>query len=178
MWRMIRAAILGVLIGVVGGAIVGQNYYLNYLDNQKKDKAVSTFVYSNNEDSISTDKLSDVIRLEVCYKGAFELNSYEKQELTNTIREAAIGIIKRRLGNDYNSSMSVNDVKHEIIMAYEEINDYACKVASEYLVGCLNYNGESTCCDTSLEYKYYTETQYEGVELPAGFYETLMITVY
>ena len=38
MWRMFRAALLGVVIGVIGGAIVGQvSYVRNYRDRLAKD---------------------------------------------------------------------------------------------------------------------------------------------
>ena len=37
MWRMFRAALLGVVIGVIGGAIVGQvSYVRNYRDRLRR----------------------------------------------------------------------------------------------------------------------------------------------
>ncbi len=168
MWRMIRAAIIGVTLGVVGGAIVGQIYYANFLKNNKKEEElVSALVYS--EDA-NVNISEDVIRLDVQYEGEEELNENEYQELTNAVREAVIYALINRMGEDYNEKMSASDVKHEIIMAYEYINECAYECAAEY--------GINAECQTKLEYLYFEDEIYNGVEFPAGYYETLSITLY
>lgn len=167
MWRMIRAAIIGVTLGIVGGAIVGQIYYANYLKNNKEEKLVSALVYS--EDA-NVNVSENVIRLDVQYEGAEELSDNEYMELTNAVREAVIYALTNRMGEDYNEEMSVSDVKHEIIMAYEYINECAYECAMEY--------GINAECRTKLEYLYFEDGVYNGVEFPAGYYETLSITLY
>lgn len=167
MWRMIRAAILGVTLGVVGGAIVGQIYYANYLKNNKEEKLVSALVYS--EDA-NVNVSEDVIRLDVQYEGAEELSDNEYMELTNAVRETVIYALINRMGENYNEEMSFSDVKHELIMAYEYINECAYECAMEY--------GINAECRTKLEYLYFEDSVYNGVEFPAGYYETLSITLY
>lgn len=169
MWRMIRAAILGVTLGVVGGAIVGQLYYANFLKNNKdkEENLVSALVYSENA---NVDMAEDVIRLDVQYEGKEELSDNKYQELTNAVREAVIYALINRMGKDYNEEMSFSDVKHEIIMAYEYINECAYECAMEY--------GIDAECQTKLEYLYFEDEVYNGIEFPAGYYETLSITLY
>ena len=48
MWRMFRAALLGVVIGVIGGAIVGQvSYVRNYRDRLAKEIRSNAVMYNN-----------------------------------------------------------------------------------------------------------------------------------
>lgn len=71
MWRMIRAALIGIVLGVVGGAIVGQVYYIRYLYRmmqQEKNEAMNALVYSN-----------DSVLYEDAFGGAFEVgDSYSE----------------------------------------------------------------------------------------------------
>lgn len=50
MWRMVRAAFIGIVIGVVGGAMIGQIYYIRYLYHkvqEQQQEAMNALVYNN-----------------------------------------------------------------------------------------------------------------------------------
>ena len=65
MWRMFRAAILGVLIGIVGGVIFGQvSYVKKYKDKVSREIMADAVMYNN-----SLDDSGRVIRLKVDYDG-------------------------------------------------------------------------------------------------------------
>ena len=65
MWRMFRAALLGVVIGVIGGAIVGQvSYVRNYRDRLAKEIRSNAVMYNNG----SSDG-NGMIRIKVNYDG-------------------------------------------------------------------------------------------------------------
>ena len=66
MWRMFRAALLGVVIGVIGGVIVGQvSYVRNYRDRLAKEIRSNAVMYNNG----SSDG-NGMIRIKVNYDGA------------------------------------------------------------------------------------------------------------
>ena len=76
MWRMFRAAILGVLIGIVGGVIFGQvSYVKKYKDKVSREIMADAVMYNN-----SLDDSGRVIRLKVDYDGDM------KSEATYTAR--------------------------------------------------------------------------------------------
>ena len=51
MWRMFRAAILGVLIGIVGGVIFGQvSYVKKYKDKVSREIMADAVMYNNSLD--------------------------------------------------------------------------------------------------------------------------------
>ncbi|MGN0394064.1 MAG: stage II sporulation protein R [Coprococcus sp.] len=166
MWRMIRAGLMGILIGVVGGAIVGQVYYSNYLKNRKDSRTVSAIAYNEASDAEGSN---GVIRLNVNYKGKENLSKNEEKELIDSVEKSVLYALASRLGDDYSENMSLADIKHEIIMAYEYISSCADECAKEL--------GIDTNTQTKLEYKYYQGEEFDGLELPAGFYETLAVTL-
>lgn len=65
MWRMFKAGIMGVIIGVIGGAIVGHiSYVKNYKEGLNREIRSNAVMYNNNESD--EDK---VIRIKVDYDG-------------------------------------------------------------------------------------------------------------
>ena len=167
MWRAIRAGLMGILLGVVGGALVGQLYYANYIKNKKKDKElVSALVYN---ESCEENNPKGVIRLCVNYNGTENLNKNEEKKLIDSVKKSVLYALSDRMGEDYSESMSLSDVKHEIIMAYEYISACADECAEEL--------GIDTNSQTKLDYKYYQNEKFDEFELPAGFYETLSVTL-
>ena len=85
MWRMFRAAILGVLIGIVGGVIFGQvSYVKKYKDKVSREIMADAVMYNN-----SLDDSGRVIRLKVDYDGDMKSEDVMAMEDINDIAQSA-----------------------------------------------------------------------------------------
>ena len=101
MWRMFRAAILGVLIGIVGGVIFGQvSYVKKYKDKVSREIMADAVMYNN-----SLDDSGRVIRLKVDYDGDMKSED-ERDELESYVGNTVMNQIGMWLGDDYNENLS------------------------------------------------------------------------
>lgn len=209
MMRMIRAALVGIIVGIVGGAIVGQVYYVRYLYRkvqQEKDKAVNAIVYSDdsaiygdmfeeelgienpyaslfgimdsgafddnflmeNEPTEKTDiSMPEIIQLNVIYTGDEALTSDEKADLQSFVKQAVLYALAEKLGEDYNQSMTKEEIRRNLILSLEYINQVAGESAEEW--------GVDTNSRASFDVQYVQEGEVDGVWCPAGYYEVLKI---
>ena len=120
MWRMFRAAILGVLIGIVGGVIFGQvSYVKKYKDKVSREIMADAVMYNN-----SLDDSGRVIRLKVDYDGNMKSED-ERDELESYVGNTVMKQIGMWLGDDYNENLSYIQMRHNLVMAMEDINDIA-----------------------------------------------------
>lgn len=209
MMRMIRAALVGIIVGIVGGAIVGQVYYVRYLYRkvqQERDKAVNAIVYSDdsaiygdmfeeelgienpyaslfgimdsgafddnflmeNEPTEKTDiSMPEIIQLNVIYTGDEALTSDEKADLQSFVKQAVLYALAEKLGEDYNQSMTKEEIRRNLILSLEYINQVAGESAEEW--------GVDTNARASFDVQYVQEGEVDGVWCPAGYYEVLKI---
>lgn len=113
-------------------------------------------------------EISDVIRLQVIYDGAEELSESEQQELTESVELAALYAIADKLGENYNK-MEKNEVRKNLILSMEMINACASETAEEY--------GVDVTATSRFDYVSLPEAKAGDTVYPAGYYETLCITL-
>lgn len=193
MMRMIRAALIGIVIGVIGGAIIGQVYYIRYLYNKiqtqrnETSEAINALVYSNEtysmgemelfdiysyyadgEDQIEKTGVSlpDVIQLDVIYNGE-ELTAEEISDLKLSVKQAVLYALAEKLGEDYNQSMTKEEVRKNLILSMEYINKEAKESAKEW--------GIDVESRSIFDVQYMQENDANGILCPAGYYEVLDI---
>lgn len=159
MWRMFKAGILGVIIGVIGGVIVGHiSYVKNYKDRLNREIRSNAVMYNNNG---SDD--NKMIRIKVDYDGDSKSDTqYEKIE--NHVGNAILDEVEGWLGDDYSSRYSYAEMRHLLNMAMSRINETASIAAYEM--------GADVDSDASLSYEYFDDC---GENCPAGFYNTLNV---
>ena len=70
MWRMIKAGLMGILLGIAGGVIFGQISYVKNIKNKAVTEIMSDAVmYDNSEDE------DRVIRIKVEYDGDLDIRN-------------------------------------------------------------------------------------------------------
>lgn len=159
MWRMFRAAILGVLIGIVGGVIFGQvSYVKKYNDKVSREIMADAVMYNN-----SLDDSGRVIRLKVDYDGDMKSED-ERDELESYVGNTVMKQIGMWLGDDYNENLSYIQMRHNLVMAMEDINDIAQSAANAW--------GVDADANSGFSYEYFGGS---GEDCPPGMYETLCI---
>lgn len=205
MWRMIRAALFGVLLGVVGGAIVGQVYYIRYLYRmvqQEKNDSIHALVYSNDnvlyedafgeefsysdllgglevfnselyfaddEDQEDTILLPEIIQLSVLYSGSEKLTEKELTELQVYVKQAVLYALVEKLGEDYNQTMTKDEMRKSLVMSLEYINETAKESAGEW--------GIDVDSRATFDVQYMQENEIGGIWCPAGYYDVLKINL-
>lgn len=205
MWRMIRAALFGVLLGVVGGAIVGQVYYISYLYRmvqQEKNDSIHALVYSNDnvlyedafgeefsysdllgglevfnselyfaddEDQEDTIPLPEIIQLSVLYSGSEKLTEKEMTELQVYVKQAVLYALVEKLGEDYNQTMTKDEMRKSLVMSLEYINETAKESAGEW--------GIDADSRATFDVQYMQENEIGGIWCPAGYYDVLKINL-
>ena len=159
MWRMFRAGILGVLLGVAGGIIFGQvSYVKNYRD--KADRGIMADAVMYNYESDESDRK---IRIQVDYSGQTD-SEKDRDELESYVGNSVMKQVSNWLGDNYNSKMSYIDVRHSLVMAMGQINSIASQAAETW--------GVDAEANSGFSYEFFPAA---GEDCPAGFYETLCI---
>ena len=159
MWRMFRAAILGVLIGIVGGVIFGQvSYVKKYKDKGSREIMADAVMYNN-----SLDDSGRVIRRKVDYDGDMKSED-ERDELESYVGNTVMKQIGMWLGDDYNENLSYIQMRHNLVMAMGDINDIAQSAANAW--------GVDADANSGFSYEYFGDS---GEDCPPGMYETLCI---
>lgn len=155
MWRMFRAAILGVVIGVIGGAIFGHMSYIkNYKNRLDRTIRSNAVMYNNGQEDDNS-----VIRIKVDYDGDDQTDGEGlESHVGNTILDA----VAAWLGDDYSSRYSYVEMRHRLNMVMDKIDDIAKMAALE--------EGVEVDSDSRLSYEYFDDY---GADCPAGFYHTL-----
>ena len=145
MWRMFRAAILGVLIGIVGGVIFGQvSYVKKYKDKVSREIMADAVMYNN-----SLDDSGRVIRLKVDYDGDMKSED-ERDELESYVGNMVMKQIGMWLGDDYNENLSYIQMRHNLVMAMEDINDIAQSAANAW--------GVDADASSGFSYEYFGDS--------------------
>lgn len=160
MWRMIKAGIMGILIGVVGGVIAGHISYVKNYKNRLDREIISNAVMYN-----GTSKDDRIIRLKVDYDGDYTgINDIDQIEsyVGNSIMRQVSGLI----GEYDNDEQSYIQTRHSLVMAMDQIKSLAGSAASDL--------GIDAVAETGFSYEYFDA---DGEGLPAGYYETLCINL-
>lgn len=194
MWRMIRAGILGVLFGVVGGALVGQISYGKKVYDDLKNKMAETVgsinsvnsaevsSYYNNIDEIAG--LQDILDSEVRYEETADPEELKQLEQKKAImirvlaEDGDLG-----LGDDYRQFCSgareyvMTCLASELGTDYQDRLtkdemrktlimkfEYLAKSAEEYAI---EY-GINVECKPVFEYKYMPACSVNGIQYEAG----------
>lgn len=161
MWRMFRAALLGVVIGVIGGAIVGQvSYVRNYRDRLAKEIRSNAVMYNNG----SSDG-NGMIRIKVNYDGD-GTDSEKDEKVASYVGNVILDEVEKWLGDDYSSRYSYVEMRRNLNMAMSRIDEIAQSVAYEM--------GADVDSNSQLSYEYFDDC---GEECPAGFYNTLDVSL-
>lgn len=160
MWRMFKAAILGVLLGIAGGVLVGQISYAKYKESQTVREIEADAVMYNGGDS--SDR---VMRIQVDYDGIMD-SELDREEFTSYIGNSVMDQIEAWLGDDYNTKFTYIEMRHNMVMAMKDINEAAEKYASEC--------GLDVSADSEFVNEYFEASDEAGA---AGFYETLKIAL-
>ncbi len=161
MWRMFKAGILGVFLGVVFGVIFGHmSYVKNYSGKAAREIMADAVMFNNTQDD--SDR---VIRLKVNYDG--DLGSEDKKkQLESYVGNTVMEQVQKWLGDDYSNNMSYIEMRHNLVMAMDEINEIAGYAADKW--------GVDADADSGFSYEYFRSA---GDELPPGYYETLSINL-
>ena len=202
MWRMIRAGILGVLFGVVGGALVGQISYGKKVYDDLKNKMAETVgsinsvnsangvdsaevsSYYDNIDEIAG--LQDILDSEVRYEETADPEELKQLEQKKAImirvlaEDGDLG-----LGDDYRQFCSgareyvMTCLASELGTDYQDRLTKALIMKFEYLAKsaeeyAIEY-GINVECKPVFEYKYMPACSVNGIQYEAGYYETLML---
>jgi len=159
MWRMIKAGLMGILLGIAGGVIFGQISYVKNFKNKAVTEIMSDAVmYDNSEDE------DRVIRIKVEYDGDLD-TSNRLDEFESYVGNNVMEKVQSWLGDNYNKKFSYIEMRHNLVMAMKDINEVASKAANEW--------GISANADSQFAYEYFDATD----ECPAGYYETLCISL-
>ncbi len=161
MWRMFRAALLGVVIGVIGGVIAGQvSYVKNHRDRLAREIRSNAVMYNNG----SSDD-NGMIRIKVNYDGD-ETDSEEDEKVASRVGNVILDEVEKWLGDDYSSRYSYVEMRRNLNMAMSRIDEIAQSAAYEM--------GADVDSNSQLSYEYFDDC---GEECPAGFYNTLNVSL-
>lgn len=118
--------------------------------------------------SKNTNTAEDVIRIIVEYGGEERLSDKQKNYFEEYVKNAVLYGVSEKLGEQYNSQDKAV-VRKNLILSLEYINDCAEEGAEEYGIPAEVYS--------RFEYLYLPETTFGNQVYPAGYYETLCITL-
>lgn len=160
MWRMFKAAIMGVLLGVVFGVVFGHISYLNYKkENVVRGIEADAVMYNSGSDE------DRVIRIKVDYDGDLSSQN-ERDEFTSYVGNGVLGDVNSWLGDDYNTKFTYIEMRHNLAIAMRDISESAEKHAKEWGIE----------ADAGAEFVYeFFDASEDG--MPAGYYETLEIAL-
>lgn len=158
MWRMFKAAILGVLLGIAGGVIVGQISYVKYKESKTvREIEADAVMYNSGEED------DRVMRIQVDYDGLMD-SEEDRDEFTSYVGNSVMAQIEAWLGDDYNTKFTYIEMRHNLVMAMKDINEAAERYAQEY--------GMDVSADAEFVYEFFDASETAG---SAGYYETLKI---
>lgn len=114
------------------------------------------------------NKTSDVIRIRIRYEGNENLSDKQLDEFTSYVEQAVLYGIAEKLGADYNDQEK-SVVRKNLILSKEYIDACAEESAEEY--------GIPVSAWSAFEYLSLPAATLNGVAYPAGYYETLCVTL-
>lgn len=138
----------------------GENDY-NIESGKTKTKLVESKISAQN-------KTSDVIRIRIRYEGNENLSDKQLDEFTSYVEQAVLYGIAEKLGADYNDQEK-SIVRKNLILSKEYIDACAEESAEEY--------GIPVTAWSAFEYLNLPAATLNGVAYPAGYYETLCVTL-
>lgn len=139
---------------------VGENDYNVKTGKIKTELAESKMNVQN--------KTSDVIRIRIRYEGNENLSDKQLDEFTLCVEQAVLYGIAEKLGADYNDQEK-SVVRKNLILSKEYIDACAEESAEEY--------GIPVTVWSAFEYLNLPAATLNGVAYPAGYYETLCVTL-
>lgn len=140
--------------------INGENDY-NIESGKTKTELVESKISAQN-------KTSDVIRIRIRYEGNENLSDKQLDEFTSYVEQAVLYGIAEKLGADYNDQEK-SIVRKNLILSKEYIDACAEESAEEY--------GIPVSAWSAFEYLSLPAATLNGVAYPAGYYETLCVTL-
>lgn len=114
------------------------------------------------------NKTSDVIRIRIRYEGNENLSDKQLDKFTSYVEQAVLYGIAEKLGADYNDQEK-SIVRKNLILSKEYIDACAEESAEEY--------GIPVSAWSAFEYLNLPAATLNGVAYPAGYYETLCVTL-
>lgn len=138
----------------------GENDY-NIESGKTKTELVESKISAQN-------KTSDVIRIRIRYEGNENLSDKQLDEFTSYVEQAVLYGIAEKLGVDYNDQEK-SIVRKNLILSKEYIDACAEESAEEY--------GIPVTAWSAFEYLNLPAATLNGVAYPAGYYETLCVTL-
>jgi hypothetical protein len=192
MWRSVRAAIAGVIIGLIGGFVFVGVSTINkiYKSDTYKESAINainmtsvaelesqlqalgydedTLISSMGYGSDAATDTSKVIRIKTDYTGTEHLTANEIVSLEAYVNQALLYGIAEKLGEDYNNK-DISEVRRQLILSLEYINSCVEESAEEWGI---NINSSSR-----FDYVYMPEAVINGETYEAGYYETLCVSL-
>lgn len=114
------------------------------------------------------NKTSDVIRIRIRYEGNENLSDKQLDEFTSYVEQAVLYGIAEKLGADYNDQEK-SIVRKNLILSKEYIDACAEESAEEY--------GIPVSAWSAFEYLSLSAATLNGIAYPAGYYETLCVTL-
>ena len=138
----------------------GENDY-NIESGKTKTELVESKISAQN-------KTSDVIRIRIRYEGNENLSDKQLDEFTSYVEQAVLYGIAEKLGADYNDQEK-SIVRKNLILSKEYIDACAEERAEEY--------GIPVTAWSAFEYLNLPAATLNGVAYPAGYYETLCVTL-
>lgn len=138
----------------------GENDY-NIESGKTKTELVESKISAQN-------KTSDVIRIRIRYEGNENLSDKQLDEFTSYVEQAVLYGIAEKLGADYNDQEK-SIVRKNLILSKEYIDACAEESAEEY--------GIPVTAWSAFEYLSLPAATLNGVAYPAGYYETLCVTL-
>mgnify|MGYP000581469304 FL=1 len=138
----------------------GENDY-NIESGKTKKELVESKISAQN-------KTSDVIRIRIRYEGNENLSDKQLDEFTSYVEQAVLYGIAEKLGADYNDQEK-SIVRKNLILSKEYIDACAEESAEEY--------GIPVTAWSAFEYLNLPAATLNGVAYPAGYYETLCVTL-
>lgn len=138
----------------------GENDY-NIESGKTKTELVESKISAQN-------KTSDVIRIRIRYEGNENLSDKQLDEFTSYVEQAVLYGIAKKLGADYNDQEK-SIVRKNLILSKEYIDACAEESAEEY--------GIPVTAWSAFEYLNLPAATLNGVAYPAGYYETLCVTL-
>lgn len=114
------------------------------------------------------NKTSDVIRIRIRYEGNENLSDEQLDEFTSYVEQAVLYGIAEKLGADYNDQEK-SIVRKNLILSKEYIDACAEESAEEY--------GIPVTAWSAFEYLNLPAATLNDAAYPAGYYETLCVTL-
>ena len=114
------------------------------------------------------NKTSDVIRIRIRYEGNENLSDKQLDEFTSYVEQAVLYGIAEKLGADYNDQEK-SIVRKNLILSKEYIDACAEESAEDF--------GIPVTAWSAFEYLNLPAATLNDAAYPAGYYETLCVTL-